>query len=62
VVVEDKLVKISATSNDNYWSPLACLVKEQDEPDNDQKKVEQIAILVPATKMETKNQQQNRDS
>jgi hypothetical protein len=50
LVVADKLVKTSATTNDNYWSLLACLVEEQDEPNDNQMKVEQIAILVPATK------------
>jgi hypothetical protein len=37
VLVADKLVKTSATTNDNYWSLLACLVEEQDESDNNQK-------------------------
>jgi hypothetical protein len=54
LIVADKLVKTSATTNDNYWSPLACLVKEQDKPDDDQTKVEQIAILVLATKPKNK--------
>ncbi len=54
MLVADKLVKTSATTNNNHWSPLACLVKEQDEPDNNQKKVEQTAILVPAKKSKNK--------
>jgi hypothetical protein len=54
LVVADKLVKTSATTNDNYWSPLACLIEEQDKPDDDQTKVERIAILVPATKPKNK--------
>jgi hypothetical protein len=54
VLIADKLVKTSATTNNNYWSPLACQVEEQDKPDDDQKKVEQIAILVPATKPKNK--------
>ncbi len=54
MLVADKLVKTSATTNDNYWSLLACLVKEQDEPDEDQTKIEQIAILVPETKPKNK--------
>jgi hypothetical protein len=54
LVVADKLVKTFATTNDNYWSPLACLVEEQDKPNEDQKKVEQITILVPPTKPKNK--------
>jgi hypothetical protein len=57
VLVVDKLVKTSATTNNNYWSPLACLVEEHNKPDNNQKKVEQIAILVPATKPKNKNKE-----
>ena len=54
MLVADKLVKTSATTNDNYWSPLACLVEEQDKPNDNQTKVEKIAILVPATKPKNK--------
>ncbi len=54
MVVAGELVKTSATTNDDYWSPLACLVKEQDKPSDNQTKVEQIAILVPATKPKNK--------
>ncbi len=57
MVVAYKLVKTSATTNDNYWSPLACLVEEQDKPDDNQTKVEQIAILVLATKPKNKNKE-----
>ena len=34
-LVADKLENTSATQHKNYWSPLACLVKEQEENDDD---------------------------
>jgi hypothetical protein len=33
-LLEDKLVKLPANKNTNYWSPLSCLVKEQEEEDS----------------------------
>ena len=33
-LVADKLENTSATKHNNYWSPLACLVKEQEEKDD----------------------------
>jgi hypothetical protein len=30
-LVADNLVKTPANKNNNYWSPLSCLVKEQED-------------------------------
>ncbi len=33
-LVADNLVKSPANKNNNYWSPLSCLVKEQEDNNN----------------------------
>ena len=52
----DKLETNSATLNNNYWSPLACLVKEQEEKDDDQPHVDHLlSITTDMSKPTAKN-------
>ena len=54
-LVADKLELTFATLNNNYWSPLACLVEEQEENDDDHLHVNHLLsittdILKPTVK------------
>jgi hypothetical protein len=54
--VADKLETTSATLNNNYWSPLASLVKEQEEKDDDQPHVDHLlSITTDMSKPTAKN-------
>jgi len=44
-LVADKLVITSATKHNNYWSPLACLVEEQEENDDDHLHVDHLLSI-----------------
>ena len=47
-LVADKLENTSATLSNNYWSPLACLVKEQEEKDDDHLQVDHLLSITTA--------------
>jgi hypothetical protein len=56
--VADNLVKITANKNRNYWSPLSCLVKEQEEEDAEQtvaKHLLSISSVKTRPKVKNKN-------
>ena len=48
-LVTDKLVNTSATQHNNYWSPLACLVDEQEENDDDHLHVDHLLAITTDT-------------
>ena len=54
----DKLENPSATQHNNYWSPLACLVKEQEEIDDDHPHVDHLLAIV-TEKNETNSKKQD---
>ena len=55
-LVADKLVNTSATQHNNYCSPLACLVEEQEENDDDHLNVNHIiSIMTDMSKLPVKN-------
>ncbi len=43
--VADNLVKTTANKNRNYWSPLSCLVEEQEEEDAKQTVAEHLLLI-----------------
>ncbi len=49
--VANNLVKTTANKNGNYWSPLSCLVEEQEEEDTDHL----LSISSDMTRQKVKN-------
>jgi hypothetical protein len=55
-LVADKLVQTPANELSNYWSPLSCLVKEQEEEDDEQVVAEHLlSILADIMTSKVKN-------
>ena len=47
VSIADKLVTTPAINHYNYWSPLACQVEEQEEPETPTHKKENLSVILP---------------
>jgi hypothetical protein len=47
-VVADKIVQSPANKLDNYWSPLSCLVKEQEEEDAEHVIADHLLLILTA--------------
>jgi hypothetical protein len=55
-LVADKLVNTSATQHNNYWSPLACLVEEQEDTNDDHPNVDHLlSITTDMSKQPVRN-------
>jgi hypothetical protein len=47
-LVADNLVKNPANKNNNYWSPLLCLVKEQDDDEVEHTSAKEVTDFQPS--------------
>ncbi len=55
MIVADNLAKTNANKNINYWSPLSCLVEEQEDDDVEPPITEQIFSVTTEESTEKSN-------